>query len=49
MSDFVGKAINTADLVSKLTGIAVDFLSGIGCEAFCEVDRKSTRLNSSHR
>jgi hypothetical protein len=37
MNDFVGKAINTADLVSKLTGIAVDFLSGIGCEAFCEV------------
>ena len=37
MSDFVGAAINTADLASKLTGIAVDFLSGIGCEAFCEV------------
>ena len=37
MSDFVGAAINTAELTSKLTGIAVDFLSGIGCEAFCEV------------
>ena len=37
MSDFVGAAINTADLASKLTGIAVDFMSGIGCEAFCEV------------
>ena len=37
MSDFVEAAINTADLASKLTGIAVDFLSGIGCEAFCEV------------
>lgn len=37
MSDFVGTAINTADLAEKLTGIAKDFLSGIGCEMFCEV------------
>ena len=37
MSDFVGTALNSAELVTKVTGIAVDFLSGIGCEAFCEM------------
>ena len=37
MSNFVSAALNTADLASKLTGIATDFLMGIGCEAFCEV------------
>ena len=37
MSNFVGAAINTADLASKLTGFAVSFLEGTFCEGFCEV------------
>ena len=37
MSDFVGAALNTADLVTKVTGIAVDFMTSIGCEGFCEL------------